>query len=333
MKTLAKIMSGSRQYGTNTPESDYDYKVLFLPSIEDLLMGRRIDISKKRPEGLGPNDKMIDGEEESEHIPLQKAAKDFMDGQTYALELFFAINQNYMIDLYGDTHLKEFTKELIDKFLNNNISKMCGYAISQAQVYGLKGERLATIEKLILDLDQMLEEKVVSVDDRLFALEGWLSQNKTDFLYLTKIKGTKAQQDEQPAIQINNRTYSLTTAVGHFRKALDILKSKYGTRAIASQEGTDWKALSHAVRVADEARNLLTTGQLTFPSKIAPLLLQIKQGQIAYEEALAIFNKINIEMEATLKTTKIQGRTPELAIEFNDWLSKQLLKFYNIQEQ
>jgi hypothetical protein len=297
-------------------------------------MGRRIEISKKRPEGLGPNDKMIDGEEESEHIPLQKFAKDFLDAQTYALEVAFAIKQDYMIDLVPEnSFFYVFTCELIEKFLNSNITKMVGYAISQAQVYGLKGERLSTIEKLMVDLDEMIEKKLVSVDDNLFNIEMWLGQNQTEFLFLTKIKGTKSQFDEQPAIQINNRTYSLTTRIGHFREALTILKNKYGTRAAASQEGVDWKALSHAIRVAHEAVSLLNNGELIFPSVIAPLLLQIKKGEVPYEEALSLFSEINKTMELALKTTKLQERTPELTNEFDRWLPKQLLKFYNLSEK
>ena len=47
--------------------------------------------------------------------------------------------------------------------------------------------------------------------------------------------------------------------------------------------GVDWKALSHAVRVGQEAIELLTTGRLVFPLADARHLLEIKLGQVPHE--------------------------------------------------
>jgi hypothetical protein len=48
--------------------------------------------------------------------------------------------------------------------------------------------------------------------------------------------------------------------------------------------GKDFKALSHSVRVNSEALQLLTTGHITFPRPDRELLLQIKLGQLPYEQ-------------------------------------------------
>ena len=40
MNTIVKLVFGSRLYGTSTPESDKDFKGVFLPSREEILLGK-----------------------------------------------------------------------------------------------------------------------------------------------------------------------------------------------------------------------------------------------------------------------------------------------------
>ena len=49
-------------------------------------------------------------------------------------------------------------------------------------------------------------------------------------------------------------------------------------------DGLDWKALSHAVRIGQEAIELFRTGQITFPRPEAAHLLAVKQGKVPYSE-------------------------------------------------
>ena len=73
----------------------------------------------------------------------------------------------------------------------------------------------------------------------------------------------------------------LTASIKHAREVIQNLLEGYGQRARAAErnEGVDWKALSHAVRVAHEAIELFDTGRITFPRPEAPHLLAIKQGR------------------------------------------------------
>jgi len=60
---------------------------------------------------------------------------------------------------------------------------------------------------------------------------------------------------------------------------------EYGARARKAETNTgiDWKALSHAVRVAREAVELLETGHITFPLPYAAHILEIKTGALTYD--------------------------------------------------
>ena len=61
---------------------------------------------------------------------------------------------------------------------------------------------------------------------------------------------------------------------------------EYGDGALQAErnEGIDWKALSHAVRVGREALELLEAGKITFPLPYAAEILGIKRGERPYEE-------------------------------------------------
>jgi hypothetical protein len=72
------------------------------------------------------------------------------------------------------------------------------------------------------------------------------------------------------------------------------LVGDYGHRALQAerQEGVDWKALSHAVRVATEAIELLNTGSVIFPRPDAAHLLAIKTGRLSYQAVAAEIDEL-----------------------------------------
>ncbi len=60
-----------------------------------------------------------------------------------------------------------------------------------------------------------------------------------------------------------------------------------GARAAERNEGVDWKALSHTVRVGYEALELLESGSLTYPSPTREHLRAIKAGEVPYAAVAA----------------------------------------------
>ncbi len=89
------------------------------------------------------------------------------------------------------------------------------------------------------------------------------------------------------------------------KQALDVyakVYENYGHRARAAMnnEGIDWKAVSHAVRVAGQALELLSTGHITFPRPDAEYLLAVKRGELDYQEVAAVLEGLveDVEEEA-----------------------------------
>ena len=70
-----------------------------------------------------------------------------------------------------------------------------------------------------------------------------------------------------------------------------ISKEYTSQRTIDAADGNDWKALSHAIRVLLEIKELLDTGNIQFPLKDKKFLLDIKLGKVEREFIDNFFNQ------------------------------------------
>jgi hypothetical protein len=70
-----------------------------------------------------------------------------------------------------------------------------------------------------------------------------------------------------------------------------INKEYTSQRTIDAADGNDWKALSHAIRVLLEIKELLDTSNIQFPLKDKDFLLDIKLGKVSREEIDNYFEK------------------------------------------
>jgi hypothetical protein len=190
MKKLFSCQYGSRLYGTQTPTSDVDWKHIVLPDINDLLLCKKIENKVKKTNTLANTRNGADDVDE-EFIPLQVFARHFVEGQTYAIELAFAIDgyhaEQKIYDPRGQvtTYIPfrgegspmvairdavfeetdyetplfiDFVHELRTKFLTSNIKAMMGYVVNQASLYSFKGERLNATRELSQLINSLKED-------------------------------------------------------------------------------------------------------------------------------------------------------------------------------
>lgn len=323
MTPIVKIPFGSHLYGTATASSDFDFKVIYLPRLEDLVIGKKAEIYKEKPGK--PDEVMQAGEVETEFAPLQRLAQDFFSGQSWAIECIFAIlsSKYEMIEPGLEYDLQCFCSTLVERFLTRDLKAMVSYAIHQSQMYGVKAERLNAIERLIDTLNTVDRPQFTRLSEIKPLLDTLIDDETLSY---SIIKGTNHTYQEQPALKVNNREYPMASMVHYLLTEMFKVKQRYGKRVQAAQ-GTeiDWKALSHAVRVVRQAVSLLQHGKLKFPLPSAALLLDIKEKKLTFEEATTIFAELNTRMEELQTTTVLPEKTPLLKEAFNEWLADQLI--------
>lgn len=314
MKPIVKMRFGSHVYGTATPESDTDYKVVFIPSARDIVLGKGsdswIETTKK-----DLNQKNNSTDIETEYMSLKKFMSLLLEGQTCALDMIFAPEEHYQPLEDGD-HSHYWWRTIVEikkNFIHKGITAFAGYARQQANKYGIKGSRVAAVR----DWLDFLKAKGGELGDsnKLWVIwpdvEQYVKQRKEQNLpgahhiAIVEINGP----DGKPVnhVDVCNRKMSRNNTI---KQTIDVYQrvfDEYGQRTLKaeSNQGIDWKALSHAVRVANEANELLSTGKITFPRPERELLIKIKKGEIPYKDVADMIEKGLSQLEEWQETSDL----------------------------
>jgi predicted nucleotidyltransferase len=270
---LFDTVFGSHLYGTDTSESDKDYKGVYILPLSDILLKRdkeTYQMPTKKKEGTKNTKDDVD----HTYIELRRFLYDAMNGQTYALDMLFSPKK------YWTTHSSawDFIVTHRNKLLSKNVQPYIGYCRQQAGKYGLKGSRLGDL----MDAITFFEGKEKKVKISVYVPE----LPRLEHVYIEKKdhvhKDGKIVTEE--FLNVLGKMFSVNTHVELLLVSLHSMNDEYGDRARLAQqnEGVDWKAISHAYRCCYQLKELATTGHITFPLQDREYLQLIKSGGVSY---------------------------------------------------
>jgi len=267
---IVKMFFGSHLYGTNTPESDRDYKGIFLPSKEQIYFGKvpksiRSDTKKDPNAKNTPND--IDCEMYSLHYFLKMA----FDGDTAAIDMLHCPKK---LILESSPVWDEIVRNR-EKFYTKNLKTLVEYARGQAAKYGVKGSRLADA-KNVLDFLNQFEPKVN--DPKLKEIWDQLPEGP----HISKLPADR--RTGLRMYEVCNRKSQETAKACYCREMVQKFYDEYGHRAkdAAKNKGLDWKAISHAVRAGAQLKEILSRGTIKYPLAEAEFIRDVKLGKYSY---------------------------------------------------
>lgn len=359
---LFMVPFGSHLYGTNGPNSDYDYKVVCLPAHDDLLLNKQVANRKVLPVGKKDGEKMNVDEAEYEYIPLQVFLNDFYAGQTYALEIAFAVNQGKYFfnhqspyDAYTSAlaegkqsadevmlqieTIELWMEELEYRFLTRNVQKMVGYAVSQSRNYGLKTERYTSMKTVVDTVEAYVRSLALQVTNPEILNKMALKDSPALVKKLVQLPHVKEIEilngaggtQMSPAIEVCGKQFPLTASFNTMLKSLKASLAQYGDRVKKYDgAGVDWKALSHAIRITEQVIQLVTTGRLVFPCDNADYLKAVKEGNVALEDATEYLTTLFNTVDDAVANSALRERTPEMDAEFEQFKIDLLRKYYNV---
>lgn len=316
MKLIVKAKAGSHLFGTNTKDSDIDYKGVYLPSAEDIILNR---VKNSIRETTNPSSaKNNAGDLDIEYYSLNKFLRMLEEGQTVALELLFT--PDHLI--VEKSSLWDFFVENREKFLHKKVTAFVGYCKQQASKYGIKGSRIRVIKDTIERLDQF--------DENLRVVDKWeeitklvKDYNETDLLKIIKIYNNP-QKKYTDYLEVCNRKFEPMCSFKYVKTQLSIIYDRYGERAQKAEknEGIDWKALSHAFRACIQARELLLEGYITLPLQEDDRVLvkAIKMGNIQYKEVSKIIEEKMANLDDLIEQSSLPEQLPNNYI--NDIIKK-----------
>jgi hypothetical protein len=272
---VVRIKFGSHLYGTNTPTSDVDYKSVYTPDANEILLQRVVGSLQIGGKVKREGEKNLPEDVDNECFSLQRYLGLVAEGQTVAVDMLFAPEPELATDLWRRIQANK------DRLLTKKSAAFVGYCRTQANKYGIKGSRVAAAKSALERFERLLVTNgpLAKVGD-FFSDADEVIDEHTRTLRKETTKG-RTERYFECCNRMVGFTNTLKEAVAIYRR----IHENYGDRAQLAEknEGIDWKALSHAVRVGLEAAELLNTHHVTFPLPYAPHILQIKQGLVPYD--------------------------------------------------
>lgn len=281
MKTILKCKFGSHLYGTNTKDSDNDYKGIALSNPNDIMLGK---IFKTKKESTG-DDKSKNSKHDTDydiyslHYFIELACK----GETAAIDMLHIPNDMILETSYEWEYLQLHKK----KFYTKNMTAFVGYARRQASKYGCRGSRLAMIKEAIAVLS--------GHNDQCKMSEMWKDLPTGEHAKFIEDSPNGAKQ-----YQVCGRILQSTAGINYSKNNLQLFYDSYGERSKLAEKnkGIDWKAISHAIRAAGQLIELFTYNTITFPRPEADLLIKVKKGEMDYRtEAEPMLGDLMDEVE------------------------------------
>ena len=263
---------GSTLYGTNKEgKSDIDLKGIYLPPIKDLITNKTKD--HFRYSSGDDKSKNSANDVDIELWSIHKFLKHLSDGDTGAIHVFFSMWREDTIIF--KLSVIDYLKSSKSVFLTKNIKAFVGYAMGQAQKYGIKGSRYGDLLKLLeIYNNWWRNKKIDQLDKTLIQVSQFFETSKKEIEELKYCKFI--EQKGKQYLSVLGKMHEETISVAHFEKQLDNQINAYGDRTKASINGTDWKALSHAYRVIYQVSELLETGFIKYPLSSAKKIMEIK---------------------------------------------------------
>lgn len=319
-RIIMKAVAGSHLFGTDGPNSDRDYKGVYLPDGESILLGNYPEtIQQSSGDPLGKNSK---DDVDIELYSVTKFLKMVSKGDTAALELLFTPDHLIL----ERTSEWDYILSKRNELLSSQVSAMIGYARQQANKYGIKGSRMGELNTFI---SAMKTAEKLDLGPKLKHCWEYITKavNSLDHVHLITLKTIREESGEIPAIDVLGKKFDHNVRFDYMMPILKRIYKNYGQRAreAKNNNGIDWKALSHALRVCRQGIELLETGSITLPLEELDreVVKAVKAGVMNYKKVAHILkHNLNLLEEARNSSTLPEQVDPRLIRELTIRLHK-----------
>jgi hypothetical protein len=282
MNIIVKMKFGAHLYGTATSDSDLDYRGVFMPSKEEVFLGR-IPKSYFQSTRKGEDKKNTKNDIDIDIYSFHYFIKLACDGQTVAMDMLHAPEDMIL----QSSHIWESITKSRHRFYTKNLKSFIDYARRQASKYGIKGSRI----NAALQVLELLKTQDTSMKMR----EIWDELPKIDHCSHIAPDPNGMRQ-----YQVCGKLFQESATIGYVIPILERFYNDYGRRArlAAENKKIDWKALSHALRAAYQTKEIFVKNNISYPLEMAPFLMKVKQGKLDFlSEVCPVLESLMEEVE------------------------------------
>lgn len=315
---------GSHLYGTSTPESDVDFKEIYVPHARDILTGNVKEHMSKNTNNTSSKNTKDDVDHEL--YSLKYFFKLAADGETVALDMLHTPQS-----LVVKSDLPDVWKYIQDnrsRFYTTNMKSYLGYVRKQASKYGVKGSRLAVLRQALKRSNEWGQYFDNGAVIRLSHMKNVLPVGE----FASWVETENKKTGKQTFYNLLDRKFQDTLTNKEFNAILVKLEENYGERARKAEanEGIDWKALSHACRGGLQLLEIYKTGDLVYPLQDAPFILDVKLGKHTFKTVQEFLEDIVDQVEHASEQAAKNGMQQKVDMSFwDDFLEQVYLENHN----
>lgn len=308
-EVLFVTVHGAHLYGTNTEDSDTDYRIVYKPSLESLILGEEKGSYRGGTNQSGKRNTSKDVDVQANDI--RKVIKLFSKGEIVMLDTIYAYTNSDATVFMADEY-----KDFLDKFIESkvlmplNLSGVLGYIQMQASKYGVRGTRLGQVIAL--------REFLIDADPNIFVEEliPQLGEDILDGMHIsigsTIVTRKGGVKEEVPSLVVLGKSIPSTFKVSVLKDLTNRIIDKYGHRAKLAMEnnGIDWKSISHAFRAIFQYKEVVTTGKVNFPFKdsVRDFLIKVKKGDYDFQHVKELMEKEIYDLKGNYSANNIENK-------------------------
>lgn len=309
MTLLAKTLHGSRLYRLDNPSSDYDYKAIHLPPMEECLLlraSRNVNEKTQNSDGI---------KEEYESFALQEFVALAARGEDVAICMLHARGGDILLDSPTFQYLRERRHRFYTKTMKGSL----GYARSQSAKYALRADRMENVLTVIKAIEEMRDKGIARLD------QAW--DDLPNLLHTRRFENENDRAIDKRIYEVAGKGLKPTVAPDYALGILYALRDSYGERVKSARQmgGSDMKAISHSFRVGYQLLHIYQDGGFSFPLPESDFIRAVKEGKLNYVDD-KLDDKLN-ELITRVEQLSEQSKYPE-NVE-RSWLDEIVLKTYD----
>jgi hypothetical protein len=312
-KTIYRFRSGSHMYGLNTPNSDVDFMEVFLPTPEDVLGLKQVEVVDASTKSSSENRRNDEDDIDDQRYTLQRY-----------LQLLLANNPNILESLFAPKKVIEISDPILKPILKHPekiVCKKCyktfnGYAKSQEHKLL---EKKARYEELVSTTAMLEESFAKEITDSTAAMDETLAFRLNNTL--KHYRGAK-QHDESFHVGL-----PMKVIYEKMREERDTYGWRVKTKTFETL-GYDCKFGYHLLRLYYEAGQLLASGGISFPFRgdWYDQLMKIKLGTVGLDELMELCKKQRAEVDLLYSLTTLPEEPDREFV--NDYLINTTLDWF-----
>jgi predicted nucleotidyltransferase len=262
------VLSGSRAYGTFTPESDYDFRGVCIPPLDYYLTTKEFEQI----------------EDKTNDITIY--------GITKFISLAKGMNPNIVELLFADKDTILFKHPLMDKILKNRnlfLSKQANVTFSgyaRAQLHRMKGHK------------KWLDNPLVEPERNKYGLPDHpiVNHEKVKALMTLGADALKALMKEDLFENVKKEV-EFNRDLDEYRRYRDWKKNRNEKRAaLEAKMNFDGKFAMHLIRLLRMGKEIAVEKTIHTKRPDVEFLMKIRNGEIRYEEILELAEKESQEL-------------------------------------